>query len=169
VRLGIALCPERRRLFPEFTVDENLTIGTPRGKRGLRQLVFELFPILSKRGTQLAGTLSGGEQQMLAIGRGLMSEPKLFILDEPSLGLAPLMRQAVFSALSAIRESGCTVLIMEQNTADSLPIAEYIYVLRAGVVAWEGKTPRKGGLADDMQALRKALVEDNRTYDKRQY
>jgi branched-chain amino acid transport system ATP-binding protein len=138
VRLGIALSPERRRLFTEFTVDQNLTVGTPPGRSGQRDLVRELFPILAKRADQRAGTLSGGEQQMLAIARAMMSEPILLVLDEPSLGLSPIMRRTVFSALSAIRSPSCTVMIMEQNMTETVAIADHVYVMRAGRVEWEG-------------------------------
>jgi branched-chain amino acid transport system ATP-binding protein len=159
VRMGIALCPERRRLFTEFTVDENLIIGAPRGKRGQRDLIYQLFPVLAERSKQQAGTLSGGEQQMLAIGRALMSEPVLFILDEPSLGLSPIMRRTVFTALRAIRAPGCTVVIMEQNTTDTLRIADYAYVMRAGRIVWHGKPSVTAGASGaSAQDLRIALL-----------
>ena len=161
VRIGISLSPERRRLFTEFTVDQNLTVGTPRGKRGQRDLVYGLFPVLAQRSRQQAGTLSGGEQQMLAIGRALMSEPDLFILDEPSLGLSPIMRRAVFSALGAIRAPSCTVVIMEQNTTDTLRIADYAYVMRAGRIAWEGKPAGSSGAEEGAaHDLHRALSAD---------
>jgi branched-chain amino acid transport system ATP-binding protein len=161
VRMGISLSPERRRLFTEFTVDQNLVVGTPRGKTGQRELVYALFPVLAERSRQQAGTLSGGEQQMLAIGRALMSEPELFILDEPSLGLSPIMRRAVFSALGAIKAPGCTVVIMEQNTTDTLRIADYAYVMRAGRIAWEGKPSGTLGAGDRAEHdLRSALSAD---------
>jgi branched-chain amino acid transport system ATP-binding protein len=138
VRMGIALSPERRRLFGEFTVDQNLTVGTPANRTGRRDLVHELFPILATRSGQRAGTLSGGEQQMLAIARAMMSEPVLLVLDEPSLGLSPIMRRTVFSALGAIRSPSCTVMIMEQNMTDTVAIADHVYLMRAGRVEWEG-------------------------------
>ncbi len=138
-RAGLVLCPERRRLFPDFTVAENLAIGTPRGAEGPQALVYQLFPILEARARQRAGTLSGGEQQMLAIGRALMSQPKLFVLDEPTLGLAPLIRRSVFATLQSIKARACTVLIMEQNATETLRIADYAYVLSAGRVVWQGR------------------------------
>ncbi len=163
VRMGISLSPERRRLFMEFTVDQNLTVGTPRGKRGQRDLVYGLFPVLAQRTRQQAGTLSGGEQQMLAIGRALMSEPDLFILDEPSLGLSPIMRRTVFSALGAIRAPGCTVVIMEQNMTGILRIADYAYVMRAGRIAWEGKPTGSPGAGERAaHDLHSALSADGR-------
>ena len=140
---GIAFCPEARRLFVEMTVDENLDMGSLRGearrkREQSRELVFSLFPRLKERRRQLAGTLSGGEQQMVAIGRGLMSLPKLMIFDEPSLGLAPILVREIFEVIRRIRREGATVLIVEQNVKQTLAIADRAYVLEHGRVAMQG-------------------------------
>jgi branched-chain amino acid transport system ATP-binding protein len=140
---GIAFCPEARRLFVEMTVDENLDMGSLRGearrkREQSRELVFSLFPRLKERRRQLAGTLSGGEQQMVAIGRGLMSLPKLMIFDEPSLGLAPILVREIFDVIKKIRREGATVLIVEQNVKQTLAIADRAYVLEHGRVAMQG-------------------------------
>ncbi len=144
VELGISHIPEARRLFPHMTVLENLQLGSyaphARTKRGESlDLVFELFPILAERRSQLAGTLSGGEQQMLAMGRGLMACPKLLLLDEPSLGLAPILVEAVFRITREINSQGVTVLLVEQNVRHALEIADYAYVLETGRITLEGK------------------------------
>jgi branched-chain amino acid transport system ATP-binding protein len=143
VRLGIAHVPEGRELFPELTVLENLRMGafTRRDKHELQQSlerVYGHFPILAERRSQLAGTLSGGEQQMLAIGRALMARPKLILLDEPSLGLAPRLVEEIFRIIREIHESGATVLLVEQNANKALSIANYGYVLETGKIALEG-------------------------------
>jgi branched-chain amino acid transport system ATP-binding protein len=140
---GMALCPEARRLFVEMTVEENLDMGSLRGEAKLKreqtkEAVFKLFPRLSERRKQLAGTLSGGEQQMVAIGRGLMSLPKLMMFDEPSLGLAPILVREIFDVIKRIRQDGATVLIVEQNVKQTLAIADRAYVLEHGKVALEG-------------------------------
>ena len=140
---GMALCPEARRLFVEMTVEENLDMGSLRGqakqKRGqTKEMVFGLFPRLKERRGQLAGTLSGGEQQMVAIGRGLMSLPRLFMFDEPSLGLAPILVREIFDVIKRIRQEGTTVLIVEQNVKQTLAIADRAYVLEHGKVSMEG-------------------------------
>ncbi len=140
---GIAFCPEARRLFVEMTVDENLDMGSLRGearrkREQSRELVFSLFPRLKERRRQLAGTLSGGEQQMVAIGRGLMSLPKLIMFDEPSLGLAPILVREIFEVIRRIRREGATVLIVEQNVKQTLAIADRAYVLEHGRVAMQG-------------------------------
>ncbi len=143
IELGIAHCPEARRLFIEMTVEENLEMGALRGEAKLmremtKEIVFRFFPRLRERRKQPAGTLSGGEQQMVAIGRGLMSLPKLLMLDEPSLGLAPLLVREIFNIVEKIREQGTTVLIVEQNVKQTLAIADRAYVLENGRVVLEG-------------------------------
>ena len=143
VRAGIAQVPEGRQLFTELTVRENLRLGayTRRGggsnERQWRR-VFDYFPRLGERLEQRAGTLSGGEQQMLAIGRALMTKPRLLLLDEPSLGLAPLMVKEIFRIISEIRAAGTTVLLVEQNAHMALNIADYAYVLETGRVILSG-------------------------------
>ena len=140
---GMALCPEARRLFVEMTVEENLDMGSLRGeakrkREQTKEMVFTLFPRLSERRKQLAGTLSGGEQQMVAIGRGLMSLPKLLMFDEPSLGLAPILVREIFDVIRKIRQEGATVLIVEQNVKQTLAIADRAYVLEHGKVSMQG-------------------------------
>ncbi len=143
VELGIVQVPEGRRLFPKMTVYENLLVGShipgarPHRAENL-QWVYSLFPRLEERATQLAGTLSGGEQQMVAIARGLMSRPRLLMLDEPSLGLAPLVVQEVFRVITRLREAGITILLVEQNTAHSLAIADRGFVMENGRVVLGG-------------------------------
>jgi branched-chain amino acid transport system ATP-binding protein len=142
--MGIAHVPEGRQLFPEMTVRENLELGSLslRAKQKRKQTmdwVLGLFPILMQRETQLAGTLSGGEQQMLAIGRGLMSLPKMVLFDEPSLGLAPLITQEVFRLAKQIHEEGMTILMVEQNVKQTLAICDRAYVLENGRIVLEGK------------------------------
>jgi branched-chain amino acid transport system ATP-binding protein len=142
MRRGLALSPEGRRIFPNLTVRENLVLGgyySP--ERRLRrdlEAVFQLFPRLEERLQQRAGTLSGGEQQMLALGRALMSRPKMLLLDEPSLGLAPLLAQEVFKTLAQINRRGTTILLVEQNAAAALRLAHYGYVLETGRISFEG-------------------------------
>jgi branched-chain amino acid transport system ATP-binding protein len=143
IELGIAHVPEARRLFVEMSVEENLDMGSLKGEAKkereiTKQLVFELFPRLLERQRQLAGTLSGGEQQMLAIGRGLMSKPKLQMFDEPSLGLSPILVKEIFNVIKRIKEEGTTVLIVEQNVKQTLAIADRVYVLENGRIALEG-------------------------------
>lgn len=145
VRMGIAHVPEGRELFPELTALENLKMGafTRRDKREVQQSlerVYAHFSILAERRSQLAGTLSGGEQQMLAIGRALMARPRLILLDEPSLGLAPKLVEEIFRIIHDIRASGATVLLVEQNANKALSIADYGYVLETGKIALEGKS-----------------------------
>jgi branched-chain amino acid transport system ATP-binding protein len=145
VKLGISQCPEGRMLFPEMPVSKNLELGAYVRKKDrglvecLRQEVFDLFPIVKERKKQAAGTLSGGEQQMLAIGRALMSGPKLLMLDEPSLGLAPLVVMNIMDALVRIKERGTSILLVEQNAAESLRIANRGYVLETGAVVLADK------------------------------
>ena len=143
VTSGIAMSPEGRRVFPDMTVLENLKIGAylRRDKDGIAkdlQWVYDLFPRLKEREWQLAGTLSGGEQQMLAVGRALMSRPKLLLLDEPSLGLAPLVVQDIFSIIREINNQGVTVLLIEQNANMALKIADLAYVLETGNITMSG-------------------------------
>lgn len=146
VNLGIAQSPEGRRVFGPMTVLENLRLGAFRIKdknRGENTLawIFDLFPRLRERKDQLAGTLSGGEQQMLAIGRALMAEPRLLLLDEPSLGLAPLLVRSIFDTIRAINKNGVTILIVEQNAKAALKLASRGYVLEVGEVALADTAP----------------------------
>jgi branched-chain amino acid transport system ATP-binding protein len=140
---GIAYVPENRRLFPSLTVEDNLRLGSYlyRGEASRDEplaLVFKLFPRLSERLSQLAGTLSGGEQQMLAIGRALMTRPRLLMLDEPSQGIMPKLVDEIFQAVLEIRQSGMTVLIVEQRMAEVLEIADRAYILQTGRVLMQG-------------------------------
>lgn len=142
VKLGIAQVPEGRRVFGTLTVQENINLGafTCRDRlqaQKTQQWIYELFPILSDRRRQLAGTLSGGEQQMLAIGRALMSQPKILLLDEPSLGLAPLMVKAIFQTIREINSSGVTIVLVEQNARAALKLAHRGYVLELGNIVLE--------------------------------
>jgi branched-chain amino acid transport system ATP-binding protein len=151
VSRGMCLVPEKRELFSTMTVEDNLVLGAYRRKRAgerdfLDQLdhVFGLFPRLKERRRQAAGTLSGGERQMLAVGRALMGKPQLLMLDEPSLGLAPLIVKEIFHIISALRSTGVATLLIEQNARAALQISDYGYVLETGEIALEGK-------ADDLQ------------------
>ncbi len=140
---GISHCPERRRLFFDMTVSENLDLGAytlkDRNKsRELRNFVFEIFPRLKERRKQRAGTLSGGEQQMLAIGRSIMSNPKLLLMDEPSLGLAPKIKKSIFAAIEKIKKEGTTTLLVEQDAVLAMEVAEYIHVLEEGKIEMRG-------------------------------
>lgn len=157
--LGIAHVPENRRLFPHLTVEENLRVGAfTKAARAhfeaRRERVFELFPRMKQRRHQLAGTLSGGEQQMCAIGRALMSGPRILLLDEPSAGLAPIVVQQVFDLVRRIRQEGLTVLIVEQNVSHVLRTVDRAYVLETGRVAAEG---RAADLAAD-PAIRRSYL-----------
>jgi branched-chain amino acid transport system ATP-binding protein len=143
IEIGLVHVPEARRLFVEMSVEENLDMGSLKGEAKkereiTKQLVFDLFPRLLERKRQLAGTLSGGEQQMLAIGRGLMAKPKLQMFDEPSLGLSPILVKDIFNVIKRIKEEGTTVLIVEQNVKQTLAIADRAYVLENGKIALEG-------------------------------
>ena len=142
IQRGIAVSPEGRRVFGNMTVMENLELGAYNRSAGEFEkgieYVFSIFPRLAERRTQLAGTLSGGEQQMLAFGRALMSRPQLVLLDEPSLGLAPLMVDEVFRAIRKVNGEGATILLIEQNAVAALNIADYAYVLETGTVVLEG-------------------------------
>jgi len=141
VKKGITHSPEGRRVFGTLTVEENLWLGTYTKKTFDKEIlnwVYELFPRLKERRKQLAGTLSGGEQQMLAIGRALMNSPEMLLLDEPSLGLAPLLVKAIFKVVKEISEEGVTVLLVEQNAKAALKLADRGYVLEVGHIALEG-------------------------------
>jgi len=143
IEMGIAHVPEARRLFVEMTVEENLDMGSLKGaarkdRAKTKEMIFNLFPRLRERQYQPAGTLSGGEQQMVAIARGLMAKPKLLMLDEPSLGLAPILVREIFNVINRIRKEGVTVLIVEQNVKQTLATADRAYVLENGRVTLEG-------------------------------
>jgi len=142
VRLGIALVPEGRQIFSTLSVKENLVLGAyhRRDQEVKKDLewVYNLFPILRERMHQVAGTMSGGEQQMLAFGRALMSRPKLLLLDEPSLGLAPLVVRDIYEVIQKIREAGITIFLVEQNVNMAMRVADYMYVMEAGQLKMEG-------------------------------
>jgi branched-chain amino acid transport system ATP-binding protein len=145
VRAGIIHCPENRRIFPEFTVEENLRIGTfqRKDKANIKKdydRVYSYFPRLKDRLKQKGGTLSGGEQQMLAIGRALMANPSILLLDEPSLGLAPIFVKEIFEIIKEINREGKAILLVEQNANMALAISHYAYVLENGRIALEGKS-----------------------------
>ncbi len=145
VEMGVAHVPEGRRLFARLTVKQNLTLGaytkkSPEDRQNALGNIFGLFPILEKRQEQQAGTLSGGEQQMLAIARGLMSRPKLLMLDEPSMGIMPKLIDEIFDMIRRVnKEEGLTILLVEQNVQEALELADYAYVLQTGRVVMEGK------------------------------
>ena len=144
VEMGLVQIPEGRKLFPTLTVMENLEMGSylkvPKSHRGESLgLVSNMFPILEERKDQLAGTLSGGEQQMLAIGRGLMSKPKLLVLDEPSLGIAPLIVEEIFKVIKEINHEGVTILLVEQNVSQALEFSDQGFVLEEGQIALSGE------------------------------
>jgi branched-chain amino acid transport system ATP-binding protein len=144
VRLGISLVPEGRRIFGDMTVYENLEMGAyikdaRKGFRDAVEWVYTLFPILKERRNQKAGTLSGGEQQMLAVARALVSKPKLLMLDEPSLGLAPKITQQIISTVEKLRDEGITILLVEQNVHLTLKIMDYGYLIEGGVTVGEGR------------------------------
>ncbi len=157
IRQGMAIVPENRRLFAPMTVLENLQMGAYLRGGGAKEdfdRVYELFPLLHERRAQLAGTLSGGEQQMVAMGRALMSKPKLLLMDEPSMGLAPILVERSFEIIQQVHESGVAMLVVEQNANVSLSIADRGYVLSTGRLVLEGK-------ADDLredEGLRKAYL-----------
>ena len=142
-RKGIAHCPERRRLFPDMSVEDNLKMGSysVKNKRRIKELknfVFELFPRLKERRKQRAGTLSGGEQQMLAIARAIMANPKLLLMDEPSLGLAPKVKKSIFDAIEKIKQEGTTTLLVEQDVVLAMKVSEMIHVLEEGKIEMRG-------------------------------
>jgi branched-chain amino acid transport system ATP-binding protein len=142
VGLGLAHCPEARRIFPRMTVAENLRLGAfSRGNADLRpdlEQAFERFPVLGERRDQPAGLLSGGEQQMLAIARALMCHPRLLMLDEPSMGLSPIMMQQIMRTIAELKAAGTTILLVEQNAESALSLADYAYVLETGRIVLEG-------------------------------
>lgn len=142
VEEGLALCPEGRRVFERMTVEENLSMGgytkTDAQNAEMTKIVYERFPRLKERKNQAAGTMSGGEQQMLAIGRALMSKPKLLMLDEPSMGLAPILVEEIFEIIKKLNTQGTTILLVEQNASMALSIADRAYVLEVGHVSKEG-------------------------------
>jgi branched-chain amino acid transport system ATP-binding protein len=143
IQKGIVHVPEGRRLFPEMSVEENLIMGSLHGKAKAERFktleyVYELFPRLSERKKQMAGTLSGGEQQMTAIGRGLMSKPKIMMFDEPSLGLAPILVESIFEMIRKINKEGVTILLVEQNVNMTLAMCNRAYVLENGRIVLEG-------------------------------
>ncbi|MEI8216650.1 MAG: ABC transporter ATP-binding protein [Eubacteriales bacterium] len=159
VREGVVLCPEGRRVFPDLTIAENLTMGAylRKDKEGIAkdtEWVYDLFPRLFERKWQLAGTLSGGEQQMLAVGRALMSKPKLLMMDEPSLGLAPIIIKSIFEIIKEINKSGVNILLIEQNAKAALEISHYGYVMETGTIVLSG--PGKDLLNNDQ--VRKAYL-----------
>jgi branched-chain amino acid transport system ATP-binding protein len=159
VEKGIALVPEGRRVFPNLTVLENLKIGAylRKDKHAVERAtehVYTLFPRLKERSWQLAGTLSGGEQQMLAVGRGLMSTPKLLMMDEPSLGLAPMVVRDIFSIIKTLNNEGITILLIEQNANAALKAADYGYVMETGRITLEGT----GGELLGNEAVRAAYL-----------
>ncbi len=146
VGLGLALVPEGRHVFARQTVERNLTLGayTRRDRAEIAasiELVYRTFPVLAERREQRAGTLSGGEQQMLAIGRGLMSRPRLLLLDEPSWGIAPMLVNKIFETIQAIHRSGVSILLVEQNVRRALSIADHAYVLQTGRIVLSGTGP----------------------------
>lgn len=159
VSMGMAHVPEGRRVFAQLTVLQNLKMGayTRKNKEEIQQMlqtVFERFPRLEERQNQPAGTLSGGEQQMLAMGRALMSHPKIILMDEPSMGLSPIFVNEIFDIIQAVRDSGTTVLLVEQNARKALTIADRAYVLETGKIVLEGK-------ADDLlenDSIKKAYL-----------
>ena len=158
VQAGLIQVPEGRKIFPNLTVIENLELGAfTRARNKIAEnmaKVFETFPRLHERAVQLAGTMSGGEQQMLAIGRGLMAEPKLLILDEPSLGLSPLLVEEMFALIAKLRADGLAIMLVEQNVGQSLDIADRAYVMENGTIRFSGTSQQL--LASD--ALRQAYL-----------
>jgi branched-chain amino acid transport system ATP-binding protein len=165
VELGIAHVPEGRRIFPRMSVRENLELGAfsrsgksaPADVAADLERVFGLFPVLSERRRQAGGTLSGGEQQMLAIGRALMSRPRLLMLDEPSMGLSPIMMNLIFTTLAELKAQGTTILLVEQNAQAALALADRAYVIETGTVVLEGSAAE---LAASEQVRKAYLGED---------
>jgi len=157
VRRGIALVPENRLVFPTMTVLENLHAGAYQRKNGIAEdidRVFARFPRLKERSAQQAGTLSGGEQQMLAVGRALMSRPKLLLMDEPSLGLAPLVVEEIFHIITELHREGSTIFLVEQNAHMALKVAQHFYLIEQGRVTFSGDP---GSLAED-EVIRRAYL-----------
>ena len=160
VKLGISYVPEGRRIFSKMSVMENLEMGayTRKDKKGVKEdfeKIFTLFPRLKERKDQLAGTLSGGEQQMLAIGRGLMSRPKLLLLDEPSMGLAPIIVKEIFSIIEDINKDGISILLVEQNANMALRVSDRAYIIKNGEIEIEGNSKE---LLED-ERVKKAYLE----------
>lgn len=157
-RRGVATVPETRDVFPDLTVNENLELGAyihRRDSQGVsedRAKMFEMFPVLAERSNQPAGTLSGGEQQMLVIARAMMSRPRVLLLDEPSLGLAPTIVNQIFEMIAKLKASGLTILLVEQNASKALAVADRAYVMRLGVIEAEG-TAAEIAAATDLKAL----------------
>jgi branched-chain amino acid transport system ATP-binding protein len=152
VALGVNLVPESRALFGEMSVEDNLLLGAfmrhrqgHRDQEQTREEVFEIFPRLRERRQQHAGTLSGGERQMLAVARALMAKPKLLMLDEPSLGLAPLIVREIFRVIGELKKTGVSILLVEQNARAALQVADYAYVLETGEIALEGPSDQLAG------------------------
>jgi branched-chain amino acid transport system ATP-binding protein len=144
VELGIAHVPEGRKLFSRLTVMDNLLLGAykksaPEGREKTFEMIFELFPVLAERKNQRVGTLSGGEQQMVAIGRGLMSQPSLLLLDEPSLGIMPLLKEKIFNTIKRLNQEGITILLVEQDVQEALEVADRGAIVQTGRVVAEGK------------------------------
>ncbi|MBR6872604.1 MAG: ABC transporter ATP-binding protein [Ruminococcus sp.] len=161
VKMGIAHVPEGRRIFQQLTVLDNLKLGafTRKDKEGIAadlEMVYKRFPRLEERKTQIAGTLSGGEQQMLAMGRALMSKPKIIVMDEPSMGLSPIFVSEIFDIIESIRKDGLTVLLVEQNAKKALAIADRAYVLETGRITLSGKA---SDLIND-EKVKKAYLGD---------
>ena len=161
VALGVAHAPEGRRLFHRMTIRENLDLGAYRRDDGEVEadvsMVYDLFPVLAERRTQAAGTLSGGEQQMLAVGRALMSRPRLLMLDEPSMGLSPLVMRTIFSTLGELKSRGTTLLLVEQNAQAALALADHGHVLETGRIVLSGTG---AGLLQD-EGVRKAYLGED--------
>ena len=158
VRKGVATVPETRDVFPDLTVGENLQLGAYTRRKDAagvaedRARMFEMFPVLAERGGQPAGTLSGGEQQMLVIARAMMSRPRFLLLDEPSLGLAPTIVDQIFDMIATLKRSGLTILLVEQNASKALAVADRAYVMRLGKIEAEG-TASEIAAATDLKAL----------------
>lgn len=157
-RRGVATVPETRNVFPDLTVDENLLLGAyirrsdTQGVAEDRAKMFDMFPVLAERRAQAAGTLSGGEQQMLVIARAIMSRPRILLLDEPSLGLAPTIVDRIFEMIGALKRSGLTILLVEQNASKALTVADRAYVMRLGKIEAEG-TAMEIAAATDLRSL----------------
>lgn len=171
VQLGCSLVPEGRHVFATMTVKENLVLGAYGGRArndsrqiaASQQQVYQLFPVLKQRAAQLAGTLSGGEQQMLAIGRALMSRPKLLMMDEPSLGVAPLVVRDIYRTIAGLKREGLTILLVEQNARAALAVADRGYVIETGQIVLEG-TARE--LCDNREVQRAYLGKEYRRIDE---
>lgn len=170
VASGMILVPEKRELFGGMSIQDNLQLGAfhryRRGERNLQRVmdeVYDIFPRLKERRTQLAATLSGGERQMLAVGRALMAGPKLLMLDEPSLGLAPMITREIFHIIGRLRDSGVSILLVEQNARAALAVADYGYVLETGAVAMQGEARH---LRDDPRVIETYLGFGNKHQDR---